>query len=445
MAEISSSPASGGTSLGDHALTVAGAKITQFEITGLFGRPLNHKIQFPQQSISATEPDILIIAGPNGCGKTTIFRMIDGMLRLNFDMFRQTPFTTAKLSISTGDELSVKSIDNEEFPLLVQFNDKAAELSKDKVNYSPQQNEAIALFRKTASPILKNVRFQLLDIHRSAALRQAKITEEPGIVGGNTWTTIAAVPVRVEGLHIDHRRPDLSMELSRLILEFIREAQVNYRKFFVADQLELLPRILSSLTGTLSEQQSELAARVAAIKERSSIMTRFGLQTDDTDLDTLTTLLSNNSQYSDNASLAVLATYVSMQETRNQTRELIMKRLLNFEAIMEDFLVGKTVRVDPTLGLRIEAPTGPLKETDLSSGEYHFLYMMVSALLSHRTGSIIAIDEPELSLHVTWQRKVIGALARCASGASPLFLFATHSAAISAEHKERVKVLAVEE
>jgi hypothetical protein len=43
---------------------------------------------------------------------------------------------------------------------------------------------------------------------------------------------------------------------------------------------------------------------------------------------------------------------------------------------------------DPKLGLRIEAVTGPLSETDLSSGEYHFLNMMVSALLSHRSGSI---------------------------------------------------------
>jgi predicted ATPase len=173
-------------------------------------------------------------------------------------------------------------------------------------------------------------------------------------------------------------------------------------------------------------------------------MARIGLQTDEADLDTLAALLSDK-RYNDNASLAVLGTYVAMQEARNQTRELIVKRLLSFETIMADFLVGKTVQVDPKMGLRIEAVTGQLNETDLSSGEYHFLYMMVSALLSHRTGSIIAIDEPELSLHVTWQRRLISALARCASGASPLFLFATHSAAISAEHAERVKVLDVEE
>lgn len=440
MAEISSSSSSGRASLGDGTLS-GGARIMQFEITGLFGRPLNHTIQFPQQLIDTTEPDILIIAGPNGCGKTTILRMIDGMLRLNFDMFRQIPFTTAKLTISTGDELSVKATDNRDFPLIAQFRGKDAELSKEKgVNYSSQQKKAINIFRKNALSIVESIKFQLLDIHRSAALQQVKNAEEPRIVVSNMWLPSTVSQIHSEGLQIDPR----PRELSKLILDFIREAQVNYRKFFVADQLELLPRILSSLTGTFSAQRSELAARVAAIKERSPIMTRFGLQTDDTDLGTLTSLLSSD-QYTDNASLAVLATYVSMQETRNQTRELIMKRLLNFEAIMEDFLVGKTVRVDPTLGLRIEAPTGTLKETDLSSGEYHFLYMMVSALLSHRTGSVIAIDEPELSLHVTWQRKVIDALARCASGASPLFLFATHSAAISAEHKDRVKVLAVEE
>jgi predicted ATPase len=133
-----------------------------------------------------------------------------------------------------------------------------------------------------------------------------------------------------------------------------------------------------------------------------------------------------------------------MQQNRSQTRELIADRLIGFENIMDDFLVGKSVRVDGKTGLRIEAPTGNLSEIDLSSGEYHFLYMMVTALLCFRSGSIIAIDEPELSLHVTWQRKVVSALARCASGAAPLFLFATHSTAIGAEHTDRIKTLFVE-
>ncbi len=170
----------------------------------------------------------------------------------------------------------------------------------------------------------------------------------------------------------------------------------------------------------------------------------MGLETDESDLDTLISLLSDKTKFNDNPSLAVLEAYVEMQENRHQTRQLIANRLASFEAIMADFLLGKTVHINANVGLEILSPTGPLREVDLSSGEYHFLYMMVAALLCLRTGSIIAIDEPELSLHVSWQRKVVSTLARCAAGASPLFLFATHSSAISAEHRDRVKLLRVE-
>lgn len=447
MAEDSSSSAHEGVPPSDDDLIVGTAKITLLEITGLFGRPLNYTIRFPPQLANDIEPELLILMGPNGCGKTTILRMIDGMLRLDFDIFRTMPFATARLSISTGDQLFVEAIDNRDFPLLARFNDNSAMLSKNKQGYSPKQSQEISIFRQAALPILQNIRFKLIDIHRSLALRQPT-TEDSVLRGLTAYSDDMVTYTTARGqVHAERQKLEASKALSKLVLNFIREAQVNYRRFFVADQLELLPRILSSLTGTsqVSARQSELAARVAEIKSRSPTMARIGLQTDEADLDTLADLLSYNSKYKDNASIAVLGTYVAMQEARNQTRELIANRLLNFESIMDDFLVGKTVRVDPKLGLRIEGATGLLQETDLSSGEYHFLYMMVSALLSHRSGSVIAIDEPELSLHVTWQRKMIRALAGCASGASPLFLFATHSAAISAEHVERVKVLGVEE
>lgn len=184
---------------------------------------------------------------------------------------------------------------------------------------------------------MQTIRYQLIDIHRSLALR------EP--VDEHIMAERALA--RASYMRSDSRRPEPSRELSRLVLNFVREAQVNYRKFFAADRLELLPKILGSIAGAhqVSAQKSDLAAKVSAIKARSPLMARIGLQTDDPDLDTLATLLSSESQYDDNASLAVLATYVATQETRSQTRELIAERLLSFEKLMDDFLVGKTVRV----------------------------------------------------------------------------------------------------
>ena len=50
-------------------------KITKFEVAGLFGRPIGHEIEFPLQNTNAVEPHLLILMGPNGCGKTTVLRI----------------------------------------------------------------------------------------------------------------------------------------------------------------------------------------------------------------------------------------------------------------------------------------------------------------------------------------------------------------------------------
>lgn len=226
--------------------------------------------------------------------------------------------------------------------------------------------------------------------------------------------------------------------LANRVKSFIRDAQVNYRRFFSADDLSLLPRILERFKSSYeTTDRSELLERVKAVQSRFSLMKRFGLQTDDADVSALTNLLRDDA-YQEAHSLTLLETYVEMQESQNKARELIAERLESFENIMDEFLVGKSIRIDARNGLTITTPDAILEEADLSSGEYHFLYMMVSALLCHRSGSIIAIDEPELSLHVIWQRKVLSALARCAARASPLFIFATHSAAIASEHADKV-------
>lgn len=173
-------------------------------------------------------------------------------------------------------------------------------------------------------------------------------------------------------------------------------------------------------------------------------MKRYGLQIDDTDLRSIERVLERTSDEQADA-FPIIATYVEAEETRNSARNLISKRLVEFEAIMDDFMIGKRIRLDARNGIRILTDEGALTEDDLSSGEYHFLYMMVSALLCERVGSIIAIDEPELSLHVKWQRKLVSALSRCAARASPLFILATHSVAISAEHRSAVhEISAVE-
>ncbi|RKZ74876.1 MAG: hypothetical protein DRR19_29765, partial [Candidatus Parabeggiatoa sp. nov. 1] len=279
--------------------------------------------------------------------------------------------------------------------------------------------------RETAAPILNEIHFELVNIHRLInCLPNEEHTEQP-------------TPRRKNSNHYEF---DL-YELSSVIKQFIIQAQVNYRKYFAADDLELLPRLLNriSSTNSLPVETTDLLTRVDNIRAKETIIKRLGLAIDSPDLDLLTQWLHDAGHLTiGTPAMAALEAYLEMLENRNAIRERIATRLLRFEAIMDEFLIGKTVRLDALSGLKIETAHGNgIKEIQLSSGEYHFLYMMVTALVSHSTGTIIAIDEPELSLHVSWQRKLIRALRDCASGAAPLFLFATHSSAIAAEFQDK--------
>ena len=153
----------------------------------------------------------------------------------------------------------------------------------------------------------------------------------------------------------------------------MREAQVNYRKFFVAENLDLLPRILERFNAREQKPQTaiELMQRVSTVRQRVTEMEHFGLETDDADLNTLANLLKGDSDVvKDPHSLAVLETYVEMQENRQNARDLVATRLLEFERIMDEFLLGKSVRINKS-GLQILANGEALPETSLSSGEYH--------------------------------------------------------------------------
>jgi len=391
--------------------------LEQFKITGLFG-DLEHSIQFP--TIGSDEPEILILVGRNGIGKTTILNMLSGLLAFNFDHFRRVPFTRCQLTLSNGDRFSIK---NQANALLISFND-----SQVKINAEPQSTskelEQLERLKMAAVPVLNNIHFELVNIHRLMTFWQ----NEEQLLSHPSTSQLST--------HINY---DFDLyELSNLVKQFITQAQINYRKYFVANDLELLPRLLNRFSNGAKLEAKDLLNRLEKIRARLPVMKRLGLAIDSHELESLTQWLQTDNLSTAESAQPALEAYVEMLESKNEMRERIATRLLRFEAIMDEFLIGKTIRLNAEKGLKIETTEGhEIKEIQLSSGEYHLLYMMVTALVSYSFGSIIAIDEPELSLHVSWQRQLIRALCDCASGALPLFLFATHSSSIGAEFQDK--------
>ncbi len=62
----------------------------------------------------------------------------------------------------------------------------------------------------------------------------------------------------------------------------------------------------------------------------------------------------------------------------------------------------------------------------LSSGEQHEVVLLYELLFRFEPDSLVLIDEPEISLHVAWQKKFLEDLAKITELASLDVLIATH-------------------
>ena len=109
-----------------------------------------------------------------------------------------------------------------------------------------------------------------------------------------------------------------------------------------------------------------------------------------------------------------------------EDREDILKPLRRYEKTVNSFLEGKSVEVDESGKLKIESssPSG-LNPFILSSGEKQILILLTQALLRVDDPVVYIADEPELSLHVLWQEKLLNSLVTL--GGKIQVIVATHS------------------
>ncbi|WP_236514203.1 AAA family ATPase, partial [Pseudomonas tremae] len=73
---------------------------------------------------------------------------------------------------------------------------------------------------------------------------------------------------------------------------------------------------------------------------------------------------------------------------------------------------------------------------ELSSGEKQLLIILGEALLQQSAPYVYIADEPELSLHVSWQEQLTGAISQLNRNAQ--IIFATHSPDIVGVHSESI-------
>lgn len=80
---------------------------------------------------------------------------------------------------------------------------------------------------------------------------------------------------------------------------------------------------------------------------------------------------------------------------------------------------------------KVRSKNRKIELSDLSSGEKHIVTILGKAALSRKDGAVFIADEPELSLHLDWQRMILPSIIKLSPKSQ--IIVATHSPAINAK------------
>ncbi|CAQ02490.1 AAA family ATPase [Clavibacter sepedonicus] len=126
---------------------------------------------------------------------------------------------------------------------------------------------------------------------------------------------------------------------------------------------------------------------------------------------------------------AVLTTYLKDNAAKLATFDDLLQRITLLVELVNARFLRKEIRVNADDGLTVQSLTTgqSIPASGLSTGEQHELVLMYNLLFRVHPGTLVLIDEPEISLHVTWQKHFLADVARVAELRGFRFIVATHS------------------
>ncbi len=160
------------------------------------------------------------------------------------------------------------------------------------------------------------------------------------------------------------------------------------------------PQRLIAEAGRKRLSESALRERLADLAVERSKLMEAGL------LDREEALQLSNDTIS-TALLDVLATYIDDTTDKLSIFDDIYARIDILRSIINARFQYKTLYVNKECGFGVRLQDGSdLPLQGLSSGEQHELVLFYELLFDIKLNSLILIDEPELSLHAAWQKRI---------------------------------------
>ncbi|RKU21585.1 hypothetical protein C6499_21535 [Candidatus Poribacteria bacterium] len=360
--------------------------------------------------------DLNIFTGANGSGKTTLLKLIWYLISGNLQQIvLEIPFHTISIQTNLFD-FSMERVEPDEIIFDYRFSK-----SKEEGVYEP-----IAIDAETGKINQKD-----MDWVNALEKRIARTAKQSlffptfrRIEGGFSRV---ATDTDSLAMRLLTSTPEM---LQSSILGFSNKVSINGHKFIASISTEDLGELLTQKYADIYEEISTRQSQV---------------------LDEISNEMQNNPDKNKVSEitqepLAVLNAIQKVNEEREQLSKPfsvlseLSRKILQYNAI---HVTGQTIRGETTDGvtliegkdgITVGGAKGTISSDKLSSGEKQMLsFLCYNAFY---TNTPIFIDEPELSLHIDWQRLLLPTLLDQSTGNQ--FFIATHSPFIFTgyQHKE---------
>lgn len=431
--------------------------IAEYEIVNLYGL-YTHKIIFNDaESVS-------ILHGPNGVGKTALLKSISYLFGGNFSALGKIPFSRINVRLSDDVEIRVKRIGVTQEELWSQVVDVTHkieveiikhkkillnhvvhdDISKTSTRLPPWVVRVAAdvwLDERTGEEIPR----ELLGIHSRHALRPkdkktVAFLEEVlnkvkvHFVETNRLYRQASVPAWQKNKNsemiasVQDCAKHLVGEVGTALKEYGKKSQELDQSFphrFISERA--IPMALDELKLRLNN----LAAKLKSLRD-IGLLDLEGTQPFNTEsLDAVET-----------KKVEIMNLYVRDSETKLAVFDELSKRVQLLLLSLNRKFRNKSVSLSREKGLVVSGPGNLVLPLDaLSSGEQHEMVLLYELLFKVPVDTLVLIDEPELSLHVTWQKAFLPELISIAREAKFFSIVATHSPFIVGERFDLMTAL----
>ena len=415
--------------------------------------------------------DITFLYGSNGCGKTTILNIVTSIVTGKIYELFFYDFKIIKLKYSNNDNVDVIEIkrkQDDKNRLKIIFEGRNETISKlDNLNFQSSRRKILLKEYFHENNILKDIsrlfNYVYLPLSRSAyvdPIRSSRknfwIEEEE--IEEELYVTKDASLTRVQEL-IVNKILTINNEVNRLNNNFrdkILKTSINIysEKKNFSDILNEIENSNEEKILEIQESYLNIMTNLKLINEReiekynnffSSYIKKYEQITDENDEKVKHFPINLVLQYSE---ISKIRKVVELAQQMEKDKKQAEKPLELFCSTLNSFLSragdidSKNIIIEtigqPGVYFKIPNNQNKLSVQKLSSGEKQLIIFFANLIfgVNDRKNGIFIVDEPELSLHLTWQKLFIEQTLKINNNIQ--LIFATHSPEIVGRHRDKM-------